>query len=136
MQESLCFTSVGRLSRATETARPHRREGLTFPISKVRMGLNKEKAQTEVGSLSEKVWCPLSIKCRLREKSHQLCGPKATFHIGLSQPATFTPITLPLYEVAYLGLSLVSYSISEILENTVSSRFFTDKNIFLLLQIN
>lgn len=62
MRNGLCFTSVGRLSRATETARPCRREGLTFPISRARMGLNKEKTLTEVGSLSEKVWCPLSVK--------------------------------------------------------------------------
>lgn len=100
------------------------------------MELSKEKVQTEVGSLSEKVWCPLSVKYRLREKSHQLCGPKSTFHIGLPQPATFILITLPLHEVAYLGLSLVSNSISEILENAVSSRVFTPKNIFLLLQLN
>lgn len=99
------------------------------------MELSKEKVQTEVGSLSEKVWL-LSVKYRLREKSHQLCGPKSTFHIGLPQPATFTLIILPLHEVAYLGLSLVSNSISEILENAVSSRVFTPQNIFLVLQLN
>lgn len=43
---------------------------------------------------------------------------------------------LPLQEVAFLVWFPVSYSISEIVEDTVSSKFFTDKNIFLLLQMN
>jgi len=94
------------------------------------MRLNQEKAQTEVGLFSEKVWCALSVKYRLREKSHQLCGPKRTFHIRLPQPATFTPVMFPLHEVTRLCLFLVSYDISEILEKRVSSKFFTNTKYF------
>lgn len=58
----------------TETAKG--REGFTVPILRARTELGKEKAQTEVGLLSEKASWPLSAKRRLREKPCQLCAHK------------------------------------------------------------